>query len=83
MKIYYFFSYVQHKIREKSTLIWELLKDMNCFVFVAGSSKFMPQEVREAFVFVCVSEGKMTGDEAESFVEKMEKNGRYQIECWS
>lgn len=43
----------------------------------------MPQEVKDAFVHVCVNRGKMAEEEAKRLVDQMEKTDRYQTECWS
>ncbi|KAK5644412.1 hypothetical protein RI129_005712 [Pyrocoelia pectoralis] len=74
--------YVQHKIEENSELLWELFKTENVYIFVAGNSKNMPQQVREAFVNVCKTNGKMTQKDADAFIENMEKTGKYQTETW-
>ncbi|KAJ8954736.1 hypothetical protein NQ318_011431 [Aromia moschata] len=74
--------YVQDKIRENSNLVWEALQKKT-FIFIAGNAKLMPQEVRKAFVSVCMKEGKMEENEAVRIIENMEKTGRYQTECWS
>ncbi|XP_044266839.1 NADPH-dependent diflavin oxidoreductase 1 isoform X1 [Tribolium madens] len=72
--------YVQHKILENSDLVWDFLQ-RNGQIFIAGNAKLMPQEVRQAFVSVC--EERMSKEQAERFIEMMEKQGRYQTECWS
>nr|CAI5817859.1 unnamed protein product [Callosobruchus analis] len=74
--------YVQHKIIEHKEMVWKAL-EKKAYVYVAGNSKNMPQSVREAFIDVCVEVGGMTKEEAVRFMEKMDKTGRYQTECWS
>ena len=60
-----------------------MLKNQKCFIFVAGSSKNMPQSVRESFVKVVQTYGKLTENESENFISNMEKSGKYQTETWS
>ncbi|XP_066258161.1 NADPH-dependent diflavin oxidoreductase 1 isoform X1 [Euwallacea similis] len=75
-------SYVQHKIKENGELVWNAI-ERNCYIFVAGNSKNMPQQVREAFVSVCVNYGRLQDSEAVKKIDLMVKQGRYQTECWS
>jgi len=42
----------------------------------------MPQAVREALITVFQQEGKMTREEAETSLAKMEKDSRYKQETW-
>ncbi|RZC41878.1 NADPH-dependent diflavin oxidoreductase 1, partial [Asbolus verrucosus] len=72
-------KYVQHKILENQELVWKFLQN-NGQIFVAGSARFMPQEVRESFVKVCENAGSMSRENAEKFIEKMEKQNKYQTE---
>ncbi|KAF7269761.1 hypothetical protein GWI33_017217 [Rhynchophorus ferrugineus] len=74
--------YVQDKIVEHQELIWSAL-EKKAYIFVAGNSKNMPQAVRDAFINVCETCGKLSQDEAVMYIDKMEKQGRYQTECWS
>lgn len=75
--------YVQHKIIENKNLVWEYLKTGKAHIFIAGSSKNMPQQVREAFVEVCINCGEMTRGEALKFIEVLERMNQYQTETWS
>lgn len=74
---------MQHKIKEKADLVWKMLQQRNCYVYVAGNSKMMPEQVKEALMEVCISEGGLSKDDAERLLLQMEKSRRYQIECWS
>lgn len=74
---------MQHKIKEKAGLVWKILQQKNSYVYVAGNSKMMPDQVKEALMEVCVSEGGLSKEDAEKLLQQMEKTKRYQIECWS
>ena len=50
-------------------------------MFVAGSSKNMPSAVRRELVSALAT--RLTQEDAEGYVEKMELSGRYQTETWS
>ena len=55
--------------------------DNGAWMFVAGSSKNMPSAVRRELVSALAT--RLTQEEAEGYVEKMELSGRYQTETWS
>ncbi|XP_037030463.1 NADPH-dependent diflavin oxidoreductase 1-like [Bradysia coprophila] len=67
--------YVQHKIREQSSLLNDLIKTKCGTFMVAGSSKNMPSAVKEALQIA------LGVDEA--YIEELVKTGRYQEETWS
>ncbi|XP_043268073.1 NADPH-dependent diflavin oxidoreductase 1 [Venturia canescens] len=73
--------YVQHVIQKERQLCWELL-ERGGSIYLSGSSKNMPKCVRDEFVAVARDLGKLTETEAEKFIEKLEKDGRYQEETW-
>lgn len=58
------------------------MKDHKACIFVAGNSKNMPQEVREAFVISCVEYGNLSKEEAEKLIQDMERTNKYQTETW-
>ncbi|KAK9688366.1 Nucleoside transporter [Popillia japonica] len=72
--------YVQHKVLEEGSTIWNAVKDHKACIFVAGNSKNMPQEVREAFVISCVEYGNLSKEEAEKLIQDMERTNKYQTE---
>lgn len=43
----------------------------------------MPDNVRDEFVDLAKEIGKMTNEDAETFIRHLEKNNRYQTETWS
>jgi sulfite reductase alpha subunit-like flavoprotein len=67
-------NYVQHLIEKEGSFLKNLLIDQSGRFFVSGSSKNMPEAVRE------VLEKAL---ENKSFVEEMIKLGKYQEETWS
>lgn len=69
------FRYVQHRIKEQSVFLRELIKSQNGWILVAGNSKNMPQSVRDAFTDVLDSDS--------NYIENMIKTGRYQEETWA
>lgn len=51
-------------------------------VFICGSSGRMPQAVRQALTDVFIKEGGMALVDAEEFLKRLEKEGRYLQETW-
>ncbi|XP_055908983.1 NADPH-dependent diflavin oxidoreductase 1 isoform X2 [Eupeodes corollae] len=66
--------YVQHLIKDNSSLLKDLILNKTAVVMVAGSSNNMPKSVKEAFT-------ELLDDEL--YIEKMIKTNRYQEETWS
>jgi len=75
------YRYVQHKIKEAGSIVWDFLQ-RNGYVMVAGSSRNMPSSVREAIRHVIQEHGGLSPADAELFLLNMEKTGRYQTETW-
>ncbi|KAM0716261.1 hypothetical protein Q7P37_007706 [Cladosporium fusiforme] len=77
-------KYVQHQIAEHAKAVFEAIHKLEGRIYVCGSSGNMPKAVREAFVDVLVeqSAGSMSREEAEAYLEAMEKAGRYKQETW-
>ena len=78
-------QYVQNQIGANGAVIRRAILEKEGKVYVCGSSGNMPKGVREALVdvFVEEDEGKgMERDEAETYLDRMEKEGRYKQETW-
>jgi sulfite reductase alpha subunit-like flavoprotein len=78
--------YVQDRIRESGKTIADLLCNLDAHVFVCGSSGAMPKAVREALIDVMAEYASIdepwTRDDAKSFLDALEKQGRYIQETW-
>jgi sulfite reductase alpha subunit-like flavoprotein len=62
--------------------VYSLLAERGGIVFICGSSGRMPQAVRQALTDVFITEGSMTLADAEEFLKRLEKEGRYLQETW-
>jgi sulfite reductase alpha subunit-like flavoprotein len=85
-------------VREHAKVVFEVLAEHRGLVFVCGyvfrplislivltvsrSSGRMPQAVRQALTWVFETQGDMTITDAELYLSKMEKEGRYKQETW-
>lgn len=74
--------YVQHKIRENSRQVWNLLSE-GAAVYVAGSSTKMPSDVLSAFEDVVCKESGLSRESAVRWLRALEKAGKYHVEAWS
>ncbi|KAK3638602.1 NAPDH-dependent diflavin reductase [Elasticomyces elasticus] len=76
-------QYVQDKIHEHARRVHEMLVKQKGKVYVCGSSGNMPKSVREAIIDVLVEcDASMARDQAEAYVDGMEREGRYKQETW-
>lgn len=74
--------YVQHKMREESFKIWNLLTE-GAAVYVAGSANKMPSDVLLAFEEIVSKEGGVPKEAAVRWLRALEKAGKYHVEAWS
>ncbi|XP_031392781.1 NADPH-dependent diflavin oxidoreductase 1 isoform X3 [Punica granatum] len=74
--------YVQHKMRENSARVWDLLSE-GAAVYVAGSSTKMPSDVLEAFEEIVSKESGLPSESAVRWVRALERAGKYHVEAWS
>ena len=74
--------YVQDVLKHQGNLVYELLFSKKGLVYVCGSSGNMPQAVRAALVDVFKRCGSMGERDAKTFLQSMEKEGRYKQETW-
>lgn len=74
--------YVQHKMLEQSSKVWDLLSK-GAAVYVAGSSNNMPSDVLATFEKIVAAEGGVSRDAAVRWLRMLEKGGKYHVEAWS
>ncbi|GAB7348722.1 hypothetical protein MBLNU459_g7459t1 [Dothideomycetes sp. NU459] len=75
-------NYVQDLIRASPDLVFGILNHPKGKVYVCGSSGNMPKGVREALVDVIREKIDDQDKDAESYLDRMEKEGRYKQETW-
>ncbi|KAL8161907.1 hypothetical protein V2J09_013396 [Rumex salicifolius] len=75
--------YVQHKMRERGSRVWRLLRDGGAHVYVAGSSTKMPGDVMEALEDIICTEGGVGKEAAARWLRALERAGKYHVEAWS
>ncbi|XP_070706210.1 NADPH-dependent diflavin oxidoreductase 1 isoform X2 [Pempheris klunzingeri] len=75
--------YVQHHVKEKAELLWDLIANKSACFYIAGNAKEMPAGVCDALKEVFQQEGGMSTEDAEQMLRAMEKSGQFQSETWS
>lgn len=78
-------TYVQHLIEkpENGHLLWNAIVQRNAWIIVAGASGKMPEQVKGAFEKIAQQYGGMDEDQAKRFLDALERQKRWQEECWS
>ncbi|CAO2171358.1 unnamed protein product [Urochloa humidicola] len=74
--------YVQHKIKEQSARVWNLLLS-GAAIYIAGSSTKMPADVTAALEEVICREHGVKKEDASKWLRDLERVGRFNIETWS
>ncbi|XP_072344212.1 NADPH-dependent diflavin oxidoreductase 1 isoform X1 [Scyliorhinus torazame] len=75
--------YVQHRIKEKGPLIWNLIQKEQAYFYIAGNAKMMPTQVTDALKSIFQSEGGLSEAESEHLLVELDRCGRFQTETWS
>ncbi|KAI8607580.1 hypothetical protein BC830DRAFT_115860 [Chytriomyces sp. MP71] len=75
-------SYVQHRMKEQARLVWETLQEGGC-IYVSGNAQRIPRAVNDALLDIFKQEGGLGVEEAHAFLVQLEKERRYQSECWT
>lgn len=76
-------GYVQDVLYANSSKIAQLITHNNATVYVCGSSGAMPRQVRITIVTILEQIQNWTQQQAEKYVENMERQGKYLQETWS
>ncbi|PNS17437.1 NADPH-dependent diflavin oxidoreductase 1 [Sphaceloma murrayae] len=75
-------TYVQDLIMKEAEAVFDAIDKQGGKIFVCGSSGNMPKGVRQAFVDVIKQQASLEAEEAEAYLDKLEKQGRYKQETW-
>ncbi|KAL1918647.1 uncharacterized protein VTP21DRAFT_2669 [Calcarisporiella thermophila] len=75
--------YVQHRLYENATAVWNILSTKSGYFYVCGDAKSMAKEVNLTLVRIAQELGAMTQQEAMDWVKDLRSNGRYMEDVWS
>ncbi|XP_058301766.1 NADPH-dependent diflavin oxidoreductase 1 isoform X5 [Hylobates moloch] len=75
--------YVQHRLRELGSLVWELLDRQGAYFYLAGNAKSMPADVSEALMSIFQEEGGLCSPDAAAYLARLQRTRRFQTETWA
>ncbi|KAM9207594.1 NADPH-dependent diflavin oxidoreductase 1 isoform 2-T2 [Dugong dugon] len=75
--------YVQHRLQELGSLVWELLDRRGAHFYLAGNAKSMPADVTEALMSIFQEHGGLSGRDAASYLARLQRTLRFQVETWA
>ncbi|PWZ03531.1 hypothetical protein BCV70DRAFT_154840 [Testicularia cyperi] len=75
--------YVQDLVRADGAKLWDAIIHQNAYIIVAGASGRMPEHVKDAFVQIAKAQASFDDNQATRFLDTLERQGRWQEECWS
>ena len=73
--------YVQDKIRENSTALWQWLQE-GAYFYVCGDASKMAKDVEQTLLDVIAKEGNLSPDEAEDYLNELREEKRYQRDVY-
>ncbi|WP_040975591.1 assimilatory sulfite reductase (NADPH) flavoprotein subunit [Necropsobacter massiliensis] len=73
--------YVQDKIREKATALWQWLQD-GAYLYVCGDAARMAKDVETALLDVIAQQGGLSSEDAEEYLTELREARRYQRDVY-
>ena len=73
--------YVQHKITERAAEVWNWLQQ-GAHIYVCGDAARMARDVENALIEVIETQGKLSHDEAEDYLNDLREDKRYQRDVY-
>ncbi len=73
--------YVQHRMLENSKELFEWLEN-GAYFYVCGDKLNMAKDVHNTLIHIIETEGAMTNEEAEAYLNDLKKQGRYQRDVY-
>ncbi|MDU5728047.1 MAG: NADPH-dependent assimilatory sulfite reductase flavoprotein subunit, partial [Neisseria sp.] len=72
---------VQHKITERAAEVWNWLQQ-GAHIYVCGDAARMARDVENALIEVIETQGKLSRDEAEDYLNDLREDKRYQRDIY-
>lgn len=74
--------YVQHILKKQRVLVWDLLKNQGAYFYISGNANQMPDNVRDAVKEIVQEEAEVSEEEANEYINMLERTKRFQVEAW-
>ena len=74
--------YVQDRIRENAKLVADSLVKEGGYFYYCGLAGRAPAQIRQGLIDALKKAEGMSEDKADAYLTQMEKDGRYNLECW-
>lgn len=74
--------YVQHRLLEAGAFVWKLLEEQSAHLYICGDAQYMAPDVHKALLEIITTQGGKSQEEAEHYLETLEKTNRYQKDVW-
>eukprot|EP01124_Arcella_intermedia_P011110 TRINITY_DN17575_c0_g1_i2.p1 TRINITY_DN17575_c0_g1~~TRINITY_DN17575_c0_g1_i2.p1 ORF type:complete len:365 (+),score=83.53 TRINITY_DN17575_c0_g1_i2:129-1223(+) len=74
-------AYVQHKIWENRTLVWEMISQ-GAYISICGDAKNMAKEVTQTLQNIIQQEGHQSPENAKKTIEELLSTGKYLQDVW-
>ena len=75
--------YVQSLLKADKLEVYRALAKPSTYLFISGSAKRMPADVKERLVDIIAECGEREKIDAKKVVQGLERQGRLKIEAWS
>lgn len=75
--------YVQHRLRENSSAVWQMLEKEKGYFYVCGDARNMARDVQNVLLQIVQEEGKKDANAASEYIKRLQKRGRYLQDVWS
>lgn len=73
--------YVQHKILQEATALWQWLQQ-GAYIYVCGDASKMAKDVENALIQAVAQAGAMSLEQAEDYIEQLREDKRYQRDVY-
>ncbi len=74
--------YVQDLILQDAKLLWTTIDAEGGHLYICGDARYMAHDVHKAFLQILQTEGGLSPEAADQYLQNLEASGRYQKDVW-